>query len=112
MKAVATDEVYWATENGQIFDCDFKNMNVFRKTTLYTLLTIVPSTIDRMGRPNNIVERHRNRRGTLGSLRLNRQSRAEGSQLNDDSQDEASINKRLQRRGTVNLVKNFMFSKI
>ena len=58
-KAVATDEVYYATENGQIFDCDYKNMNMFRKGTLYDLLSQVPSTIGRMSRPNNIVEKYR-----------------------------------------------------
>mmetsp|Transcript_24689 Transcript_24689/g.30813 ORF Transcript_24689/g.30813 Transcript_24689/m.30813 type:complete len:101 (-) Transcript_24689:561-863(-) len=61
MKAVATDEVYWATENGQIFDCDYRNMNVFRRKTLFTLLTQVPTSIGRMARPNNIMERHRRR---------------------------------------------------
>lgn len=110
MKAVATDEVYWATENGQIFDCDFRNMNVFRRDTLYTLLTIVPSTIGRMGRPNNIVERHRQRRETRSSYVGSRHHRADGSQFDDDSQDEER--KRMKRRGTVNLVKNFMFAKI
>ena len=111
MKAVATDEVYWATENGQIFDCDYKNMNVFRTSTLYRLLSIVPSTIGRMGRPNNIVERHR-RRGSRSVSITGRShlGRAEGSQLLNESQD--SDRKRQQRRGTINLVKNFMFSKI
>jgi len=61
MKAVATDEVYWATENGQIFDCDYRNMNMFRSTTLFDLLAEVPSTIGRMARPNNIIEKHRGR---------------------------------------------------
>ena len=58
-KAVATDEVYFATEKGQIFDCDYRNMNCFRTGTLYELLTQVPSTIGRMSRPNNIVEKYR-----------------------------------------------------
>jgi hypothetical protein len=61
-KAVATDEVYYATENGQIFDCDYKHMNMFRKGTLYDLLAEVPSTIGRMARPNNIVEKYRQKR--------------------------------------------------
>ena len=38
-KAVATDEVYYATEKGQLFDCDYRNMNMFRFGTLYDLLT-------------------------------------------------------------------------
>ena len=58
-KAVATDEVYYATENGQIFDVDYHNMNVFRSGTLYNLLCEVPSTIGRMARPNNIIDRNR-----------------------------------------------------
>ena len=61
-KAVATDEVYYATENGQIFDCDYRNMNMFRKGALYELLSQVPSTIGRMNRPNNIVEKYRAKR--------------------------------------------------
>ena len=37
-------------------------MNMFRKGTLYELLTQVPSTIGRMSRPNNIVEKYRQKR--------------------------------------------------
>ena len=54
--AVATDEVYFATENGQILDVDYRNMALFRSQPLYTLLTGVTSTIGRLGRPNNAVE--------------------------------------------------------
>ena len=54
--AVATDEVYFATENGQILDVNFRHMNLFRNSTLYSLLGEVTSTIGRMGRPNNAVE--------------------------------------------------------
>jgi len=40
-------------------------MKMFRKGTLYDLLAQVPSTIGRMARPNNIIEKHRkNRRNT------------------------------------------------
>ena len=67
-KAVATDDVYWATENGQIFDCDFYNMQMFRNSILYDLLVQVPTTIGRMARPNNIVERHRRRGSRAVSL--------------------------------------------
>ncbi len=81
-KAVATDEVYWATENGQIFDCDYKNMNVFRVNTLYALLCEVPSTIGRMARPNNIVEKHR-RRKSRTSISVSRRSRTNRSNLNE-----------------------------
>ena len=38
-KAVETDDVYWATEKGQILDIGFHQMGTFRKTTLYGLLT-------------------------------------------------------------------------
>lgn len=111
MKAVATDEVYWATESGQILDCDYKNMNCFRKKTLYKLLTQVPSSIGRMARPNNIVERHRQRRADR-RLSINQRSMIgpNGSAFGDDSQDGDGL--RLRRRGTVNLVKNVMLTKI
>jgi len=54
--AVATDEVYFATENGQILDVDYREMELFRKKPLYTLLNGVTSTIGRLGRPNNAIE--------------------------------------------------------
>ena len=109
-KAVATDEVYYATENGQIFDVDYRNMNVFRKGTLYNLLCEVPSTIGRMARPNNIIDR--NRRNTRGDNSVANRSnfRADGSFA--DGSNVSDNNIALKRRGTVNLVKNFMFSKI
>lgn len=111
-KAVATDEVYYATEQGQIFDCDYKNMRMFRKGTLYSLLEQVPSTIGRMSRPNNIVDRYRARNRGYSITGKSGNARAEGS-MNDDSvlsDNAAAI--RFKRRGTVNLVKNFMVSKI
>ena len=106
---MATDEVYFATENGQILDVDYHHMQVFRKSTLFSLLQQVPSTIGRMARPNNIVERHRNRSYSMAGRSG---MRAEGS-VNDGSMDDAAErDRRFKRRGTVNLVKNFMVSKI
>ena len=114
-KAVATDEVYYATENGQILDVDYKHMNMFRYGTLYSLLAQVPSTIGRMARPNNIVERHRRRGSQNQSYSAHGRSpaRAEGSMMDDSNMsDDRRGNINFKRRGTVNLVKNFMFSKI
>ena len=108
-KAVATDEVYYATENGQIFEVDYRNMNVFRKGTLYNLLCEVPSTIGRMARPNNIIDRRRNTRGDL-SVERRSNFRADGSIAEESNRSDRNL--ALKRRGTVNLVKNFMFSKI
>ena len=114
-KAVATDEVYYATEKGQLFDCDYRNMNMFRAGTLYSLLAKVPSTIGRMARPNNIIDRARRDRRSRDQSGLGGKSgmRADGS-VNDGSQLSGRGGKgpNLQRRGTVNLVKNFMFNKI
>ena len=110
-KAVATDEVYYATENGQIFDCDYRHMNLFRTTTLYSLLCEVPSTIGRMARPNNIVERHRRRSHRSNSMAGGR-SRVDGSAVDDSQLSDGQRQAVFKRRGTVNLVKNFMFSKI
>jgi hypothetical protein len=110
---VATDEVYYATENGQILDVDYKNMNMFRKGTLYNLLVQVPSTIGRMARPNNIVEKYRRNRSNSMAGRSALMMRAEGSYADESMDGEGrrgTVN--MQRRGTVNLVKNFMFSKI
>lgn len=108
---MATDEVYYATETGQILDCDYKHMNMFRKGTLYSLLAQVPSTIGRMSRPNNIVDRHR--RGTRSSIAGRSGYRANEGSIHDDSNLSDGANAiRNKRRGTVNLVKNFMYSKI
>jgi len=78
---VATDEVYYATENGQILDVDYKHMNMFRFGTLYSLLSKVPSTIGRMARPNNIVDKNRKKaRGDRSnSVFVRSGNRAEGS---------------------------------
>jgi len=88
-------------------------MKMFRKGTLYALLSEVPSTIGRMARPNNIIDRHRKQRNTVNysgagrsGLKLNENSMDGDSSMQDDSRN------RLKRRGTVNLVKNFMFQKI
>ena len=65
-----------------------------------------------MSRPNNIVDKHRrNRNYTIdGKSGYNRN--ADGS-MQDDSQFSDGANAiRNKRRGTVNLVKNFMVSKI
>jgi len=56
---VVTDEVYYATENGQILDLDYHEMNSFRDTTLHSLLIQATSIVGRMGRPNNAIERSR-----------------------------------------------------
>ena len=111
-KAVATDEVYFATENGQIFDCDYRNMNCFRKDTLFELLAQVPSTIGRMSRPNNIVEKYRQkRRQSLSYSQAGGRNRADGS-MADDSEMSGRAGLNLKRRGTVNFMKNVMYTKI
>jgi len=111
---VATDEVYYATENGQILDVDYKHMNMLRYGTLYSLLSKVPSTIGRMARPNNIVDRNRQKgRGDRSnSLYVRSGYRAEGSIQDGSGISDGNRQSVLKRRGTVNLVKNFMFSKI
>ena len=112
-KAVATDEVYYATENGEIFDCDYRNMRQFRAGTLYALLSEVPSTIGRMARPNNIIDRHRKKgRNTVNFSISKTQNRLNNDSMDGDSSMAEDSKLRLQRRGTVNLVKNFMFQKI
>lgn len=88
---------------------------MFRFGTLYSLLAEVPSTIGRMARPNNIVERHRRRGSNNQSYSGFGRSpgRAEGSLVDDSNMsDDRRGTLNLKRRGTVNLVKNFMFSKI
>ena len=60
--AVATDEVYFATENGCILDVDYLNMCLFRNSTLHSLIEQTETTVNRMNRPNNIMDRSRNRR--------------------------------------------------
>ena len=57
--AVATEEVYFATEKGQILDVSFRNMTTFRSTPLYSLLGEVETSIGRLGRPNAAVEQAR-----------------------------------------------------
>lgn len=88
-------------------------MKMFRKGTLYDLLAQVPSTIGRMARPNNIIERNRQKRRNTSVAYDHSKS---NMRVNDGSID-GSIKGDgnglgLQRRGTVNLVKNFMFQKI
>ena len=90
-------------------------MNVFRKGTLYSLLVQVPSTIGRMARPNNIIEQNRRRNRSMSIAgRSIGAGRAEGSLVDDSRMSDADgvNNINFKRRGTVNLVKNFMFSKI
>ena len=36
---MATDEVYFATEEGVILDVDYRHMHLFRKSTLASLIT-------------------------------------------------------------------------
>ena len=111
--AVATDEVYYATETGQILDVDYRDMRLFRKTPLYTLLGGVTSTIGRLGRPNNAIEfvkRQRDAARDRSSI-IRRSPRdsvlREGSQISPRT---GTLN--LQRRGTVSFVKNIMLQKI
>ena len=109
---MATDEVYFATENGQIFDCDYRNMNCFRRSTLFELLAQVPSTIGRMSRPNNIVEKYRQkRRQSMSYSQAGGRNRADGS-MAGDSEMSGRIGLDLKRRGTVNFMKNVMYTKI
>lgn len=110
---MATDEVYFATENGQIFDCDYRNMNCFRKGTLYDLLAEVPSTIGRMSRPNNIVEKYRQkRRQSMSYSQAGGRNRADGSMADESEMSAAGRGFNLKRRGTVNFMKNVMYTKI
>jgi hypothetical protein len=64
--AVATEECYYATEKGQILDINFREMNLFRHQTLYSLLKEVESTIGRIGRPNAAIEQARRMRENRG----------------------------------------------
>ena len=109
---MATDEVYYATEDGQILDCDYKHMNMFRKGTLYSLLTQVPSTIGRMSRPNNIIDKYRRNNRSYSIAGKSGHHRAEGSMQDDSMLSDGANALRMKRRGTVNLIKNFMVSKI
>ena len=60
---MATDEVYFASEDGVILDVDYRHMHLFRNSTLAGLINQTKTTIGRLGRPNNIIEGiHKNRR--------------------------------------------------
>jgi len=109
---VATDEVYFATENGQILDVDYRNMALFRSQPLYTLLTGVTSTIGRLGRPNNAVEFVKRQRDEARerSMSLKGGPRA-GSVIQQNSLASPRV-PGLQRRGTVSFVKNVMLQRI
>ena len=48
-KAVATDDVYYCNEKGQILDIDFRKYKTFREGTLFSLLEVTP--VDRRNRP-------------------------------------------------------------
>lgn len=48
-KAVATDDVYYCNEKGQILDIDFRKYKTFREGTLFGLLEVTP--VDRRNRP-------------------------------------------------------------
>ena len=88
-------------------------MNLFRKGTLYDLLTQVPSTIGRMSRPNNIVEKYRQKRRQSMSYSQAGRMRADGSVADDSEMDDgARGGLGLKRRGTVNFMKNVMYTKI
>lgn len=112
-KYVTTDETYYATTDGKIQDVDFHNMALFRKRTLYNLLSKVPSSISRMGRPVNAVahfnieakDRSRSGAGAAGGLGVVR----DGSVMDGSEMSEGA---RQRRRGTINFMKNFMISKI
>ena len=88
-KTVATDEVYFATEHGCILVVDFHNMCLFRKTTLHNLIEQTETTIARMGRPNNIMDRARNRRDrddmSFSAIHGARTDRSAGSQRGERS---------------------------
>ena len=109
---MATDEVYYATENGQILDVDYQHMNMFRFGTLYGLLAKVPSSIGRIGRPNNIVDCNRLKSNNRSSSQVGKSAMRANGSMQDDSQMSDAGRNTLKRRGTVNLVKNFMVSKI
>ena len=63
---MATDEVYFATEEGVILDVDYRHMHLFRKSTLASLITQTKTTIGRLGRPNNIIEGINKNRRAMG----------------------------------------------
>lgn len=63
---MATDEVYFATEEGVILDVDYRNMHLFRKSTLASLINQTKTTIGRLGRPNNIIEGLNKNRRAMG----------------------------------------------
>ena len=111
--AVATDEVYFATEHGCILDVDYLNMCLFRKTTLHSLIEQTETTIGGMNRPNNIMDRSRNRRAQ-GERSYSVFAPTPGALSPRSLREQSSLSKgpNLMRRGTVNLVRNFMLQKI
>ena len=86
-------------------------MQLWRKSTLFSLIDKTTRTVDRLARPNNIIAKARGGRGADRSNSVfGGAQRGEGkSQL---SYREYSKNPALMRRGTVNLVRNFMSAKI
>lgn len=87
-------------------------MQLWRKSTLFSLIDKTARTVDRLSRPNNIIAKAKGGRGAgdrSNSVFGGSQRGGGPSQL---SYREYSKNPALMRRGTVNLVRNFMSAKI
>ena len=115
-KTVATDEVYFATEQGCILDVDYRHMSLFRKTTTHSLLAQTETSIARMSRPNNIIDRRKNRAGHDNSLLGQHTNRSHGSQRYDTrskkSLSQPAQNPNFMRRGTISFMKGVYLAKI
>lgn len=87
-------------------------MQLWRKSTLFSLIDKTTRTVDRLARPNNIINKAK--RGPNGR---SMSFLGGGSQRGGDGKSQLSYREfakqpALMRRGTVNLVKNFMSAKI
>jgi len=126
-KAVATDDVYFANEKGQILDVDFLEMKLFRDTTLAGLLEEAPMDSEyekftamrqqaTLGGPRGSIQpendqSHHSRYHSVGGAK--KPGMFENSRISTIGgpggiEDESSFN----RRGTVSLVKNLIQNKL
>jgi len=88
-------------------------MQLWRKSTLFSLIDKTTRTVDRLSRPNNIIAKAKGGRGADDrSNSVFGGSQRGGNGKSQLSYREYSKNPALMRRGTVNLVRNFMSAKI
>jgi len=86
-------------------------MQLWRKSALFGLIDKTSRTVDRLARPNNIIAKAK--RGPDGrSNSVFGGSARGGGEKSQLSYREYAKQPALMRRGTVNLVKNFMSAKI